>query len=350
MRTVFQEGKERLEEFFIFEDIEFCDGMLNSILRFMSSILNYEEEGEKIKPNILIGNGTKTITQVIPNKYKLKIAQVTAKDNKFNKMLKRLIPFCKNDWYIYIDIDSQNDCIEYGVIRGFTGPKGLSIKEIIFDGTEYPDAAIVFIEAMNKFEVQLTGLKGGDLLLDYRILSEHVHDFNKVIEDFALDFVSSVGEQYKPELRKVISKLMKTAYKRIHGTICMIVKNEYSHKNQLTIDGVWFDEPIDLAKYAINLLSAHPTIDCTIYETYYALTGLFIEMLNTDGITVLDDKGRIRAYNVFVKPSQDLPDIAGGARKRAAYSVAYCNEPDVIGVFFQSQDGDVFYERVDIDE
>ena len=73
-----------------------------------------------------------------------------------------------------------------------------------------------------------------------------------------------------------------------------------------------------------------------------------LEMLNIDGITVVDDKGRIRAYNVFVSPDvTDAANLSGGARKRAANYLKKQNNSGYIGVYFQSQDGMSIYERVE---
>ena len=73
---------------------------------------------------------------------------------------------------------------------------------------------------------------------------------------------------------------------------------------------------------------------------------LFIAMLNYDGITIVDNAGRIRAYNVFINNNNKLTNIVGGARKRAAYTVINSKVKKIIGVYFQSQDGEIFYEEV----
>ena len=69
-------------------------------------------------------------------------------------------------------------------------------------------------------------------------------------------------------------------------------------------------------------------------------------MLDFDGITIIDNAGRIRAYNVFIESSQDKQNkVIGGARRRAAYSILHNKNKKIIGVYFQSQDGDNFYKE-----
>jgi len=70
-------------------------------------------------------------------------------------------------------------------------------------------------------------------------------------------------------------------------------------------------------------------------------------MLNYDGITVIDNAGRILAYNVFVESEKNATrNIIGGARLRAAYSLLNTKNKRVIGVYFQSQEGDNFYKTI----
>jgi hypothetical protein len=70
-------------------------------------------------------------------------------------------------------------------------------------------------------------------------------------------------------------------------------------------------------------------------------------MLNKDGITVIDNAGNILAYNVFVEANlREVGNIIGGARKRAAYTIINTKRKDIMGVYFQSYDGEIFYAPV----
>ena len=70
-------------------------------------------------------------------------------------------------------------------------------------------------------------------------------------------------------------------------------------------------------------------------------------MLNYDGITIVDNMGRIRAYNVFIKPEKfNKNATTGGARKRAAYAIINSGIRKIVGVYFHSQEGEIFYEEV----
>jgi len=68
-------------------------------------------------------------------------------------------------------------------------------------------------------------------------------------------------------------------------------------------------------------------------------------MMNIDGMTIIDNKGKIIAYHVFLSQNDGETQVSGGARRRAALSLIKEEHTDIIGVYFLSQDGFSFYER-----
>ena len=61
-------------------------------------------------------------------------------------------------------------------------------------------------------------------------------------------------------------------------------------------------------------------------------------MLNSDGIVIFDDRGRLLGYNCFVKVTQ-AANVIGGARKRAFATLVNKLGNGLQAVFMQSQDG-----------
>ena len=105
-------------------------------------------------------------------------------------------------------------------------------------------------------------------------------------------------------------------------------------------DGIWLKEPISFSKLFTQSKSYNE-------EKLQAYADLFMNMLNFDGITVIDNQGRLRAYNVFVEPnSKKVGYIVGGARKRAAYYILSTKKKDIVGVYFQSHEGEVFFQEL----
>jgi len=124
----------------------------------------------------------------------------------------------------------------------------------------------------------------------------------------------------------------------LHGTICMVVDKDFVDKTGFLSDGTWLKEPIEFGKLFVR---SNNFDESTL--RYYA--DLITTMLDFDGITILDNAGRIRAYNVFIESNVSVNKIVGGARRRAAYSILQNKNKKIIGVYFQSQDGDNFYKE-----
>ena len=125
----------------------------------------------------------------------------------------------------------------------------------------------------------------------------------------------------------------------VNGTICVVVDKDYMD-NGLFEDGIWLKEPISFSKLFTQSKSYSE-------EKLQAFSELFINMLNFDGITIIDNLGRIRAYNVFVETnSKKVGYIVGGARKRAAYHILSSKRKDIVGVYFQSHEGEVIYHSL----
>jgi hypothetical protein len=322
------------------------EGLLNSLLRFLSKLCNYEEEEIKIRPKLIITKNIKEALKSVPYHSKIERGKGKKTGEDFDKMLKAIIPFCNLGWYVYIDI--QEDDIEYGVIRSFSGPKGLTLTETLFSNLNEESVSIVEITVASKYEIDIHGISQEKLIVDFRLISEDHLNISKMVESMSEDVVSQIEDQEtREDLRSVFNKLLKLPQQRVHGTICILVNNKYSFPNKFLSDGIWFDTPINLSEAA--LFTIRESKDIFLGEKYYGLSGLFIEMMNIDGITVIDTQGHVRGFNLFINKQNILQPsrmISGGARKRAFYSLLETKDPDIVGIYFQSQDGEIIYERM----
>lgn len=347
----FSAVKRRLRELLKTEKIILPNKFYENFLKFISKICTYEEESRKIRPTLVLGFNICSALEQVPNHYILK-AKVGKRDGSdLEKIMKALVPFCNNGWFVYMDIKST--CIEYGLLRAFNGPKGLSVTEILFDtdgiAEELIDYGLIEIKVLSIFEISISGLRKNKLIIDFRFAE---HNDNGHLDNYILvtnDITSAVLESDREILEPVFCNLLQTTAQRVHGTICLIVKSDYEFPNEFLSDGIWLKEPINLAEKA--LYTVRDSKDSISSEMFYGLTGLLIEMMNVDGITIIDNEGRIRGYNVFINQSNVREiKVSGGARKRAAYSLLNTGDPKILGVYFQSQDGNTFYERMRVNE
>ena len=346
-RVFFSHANQSIKKLFKEEGIPLTPKSIKELLPFLSKIHMYEEEERKIKPEVIIGCG---LTSMEFRKYALcdtiLIDKSTVAKNDFNQKLKPLMPFCENGWRVFISF--ENGFIKYGIMRSFNGPSALMLTDTLFSNVqeEGPQGLnFVLIDVESKHEIVLLGAHGHKLNIDFRFSQKVFDDKKKIIDDIVNDFTLDCEKMQIEKIRVALKKLFLLCQKRLHGTICLIIKADCV----LPIvgflnDGVFLDEPIAL----VDILNDTIITPDEIYslEKYYALSGVLIEMMNMDGITIIDTKGRIRAYNVFISPEKTDRQVTGGARKRAAHFLKQSKNSNIIGVYMQSQDGDINYERV----
>lgn len=314
------------------------------LISLFSSIGKYEEEGRKIRPSILFTNNMEALVRGVPSGYRIPFF-VDENEGMFYQRIKSLATFCLHEWNIYI-VASENS-ITYGIYKAFN-----SLKERKFDSQMFSSEVLkeksekifaVRIKPYSTYCINMTSLKGNVLNISYAMEEKKVINFNEEIADF-VDASFSKLRTTRNKLRE-IKILYENIFSRVlneaHGTICVVVDKEYED-NGFFEDGIWLKEPIELNK----LFNSAKTFSEAKLE---AISQVFIDMLNYDGITIVDNAGRIRAYNVFVETNQhNKSHILGGARKRAAFTIIDSGIKKIIGVYFQSQEGEVFYQRVRI--
>lgn len=312
------------------------------LFSLFSSIGKYEEEGHKIRPSILFTNNMDALVKGVTNGYKIPFFE-DENEGMFYQRIKSLATFCVHEWNIYIV--AHEDKIIYGIYKSFN-----SLKERKFDSQMFASETLkekrdkVFalrIKPYSTYCINITSIKGNMLNVSYAMEEKKIINFNEEIADF-VDASFSKLRTTKNKLKE-IKILYQNIFSRVlneaHGTICVVVDKEYEDNGYFS-DGIWLKEPIELNK----LFNSAKTFSEAKLE---AISQVFIDMLNYDGITIVDNAGRIRAYNVFVETNQNNKShILGGARKRAAFTIIESGLKKAVGVYFQSQEGEVFYQRV----
>ena len=333
------------------ERIELPDTFCKALLLFLSKACTYEEEETRIWPRIIIcsnllDNSVVKLLQATTIQF---VEEPISKTNLM-KRLKSALPFCNTGWKVFINV--QEEIVQYGIIRNFNGPTGLSVDDVLLslsdEDKESLNIHFVLIDAVSNFELRLQ-TASSNCIIDFRLTDYEEESVSKAC--FCEDLLSACeGDTTKAAI--AYKKLIDLFSRKLHGSLCCIIKHDYSLPDCVFNDGIFLKEPIDFITILDKDLaekSQTQDISATIssHEKYHAFTGILIEMLNIDGITIVDNKGRIRAFNVFVKAdTADSNTLSGGARKRAAHYLRSLKSNDYIGVYFQSQDGTSFYERI----
>ena len=140
-------------------------------------------------------------------------------------------------------------------------------------------------------------------------------------------------------IKTMYTNIFTKVINEVNGAICVVVDKEYTD-NGFFDDGIWLKEPISFKSLFTNTKSYSE-------EKLQVFVKLFMSMLDFDGITVVDNCGRIRGYNIFVETDNKRNKcIVGGARKRAVYTILNSRRKHLVGVYFQSHEGEIFYKSI----
>ncbi|MDD4211102.1 MAG: hypothetical protein PHC46_01755 [Clostridia bacterium] len=323
---------------------EFPQKFKTRFLDFFYKIGSYEEEGEKLRPNLILTNNIKEVVKAVPESYMLTLFE-DEDEILFNARMKSMLAFSKHDWIVFIEIKENG--YSYGICKTLNSIKEKSFIQIALNSdvlkvkSQNDELALVLLEAFSSTLVTLKRLGDKRLNINLSLTTINNHTFEEVIKEFVNASFSKLRTTQRKlkEMKIMYENIFEAAFKNIQGAICVVVDKDYEDKGFLA-DGIWLKHPIEFSKLFFQSKSYNEAKLLSIAE-------LFIDMLNYDGITIVDNLGRIRAYNVFVETNLNrVKSIVGGARKRAAYTIINSRRKHIVGVYFQSQDGEVFFERV----
>lgn len=340
-KIFFEDARKNVLEFF---SIEFPSLTINEVDTFISifyKLINYEEESKKIRPNILITSNINSIIRNVPSSKKILFYEDEDISN-FKARIKALMCFCRSDWSIYINFGES--IIEYGIVKTLTSIKEKSLIQIVKQKSTLETISkrsnLIILNVIGGGVCQLTGARGNKCSVCFNLNSQTEYNWDNEIDEFVEACVSKIKTTQKKlvDIKTLTTNIFHRVLRDSHGTLCIVVDKEYKDKGFLS-DGTWLKEPIEFGK----LFLRSSKFDENVLRSY---ADVLTTMLDFDGITIIDNAGRIRAYNVFIESNPDKKDrIIGGARRRAAYTILQNKSKKIIGVYFQSQDGDNFYKE-----
>ena len=314
----------------------------NRFLNFFPQIANYEEEGHKYKPAIFFTNNIDAVVKNVPNATKIVLFN-DDNENMFASRLKSLVPFCNHNWCVYISISEEN--IEYGIFRIINSIKDESLETVLFKSEILQEKSNklfgIYVYAENTWTITMRSFKGRVVNVNFALDIRVVNNWEEEIKEFVDASFSKLRTSAKKlqEIKNMYRNIFRNVSRSVDGTICVVVDSEYE-PDAFFEDGIWLTEPISFSKLFAQTNQYNEQKLATI-------SNVFVTMLNFDGITVVDNKGQIRAYNVFIETNMKVAgNIIGGARKRAAYTIINSKRPHIIGVYFQSHEGEMFYSPV----
>lgn len=340
----FDDAKNNVTNFFEREFENFPALIMSHFLNRFNDILNYSEEGRLIKPKIIFTDNIDAINRSIPKTQVMTIFE----DNEatmFNLRIKSLLAISRNDWCVFVNI--TEDKVSYGLLMSFASIKDRNLLRALEENSSLKERqnkiSCIIARPLNFYSMQLHSISGNNLVVNFSLDKSKNNIFNTEIKEFVDATFSKfrTTQRKLQDMKNMYLNIFANVLSYINGSICVIVDKDYKD-NGLFEDGTWLKEPISFSKLFSQSKSYNES-------KLQAFADLFMNMLNYDGITIVDNQGRIRAYNVFVEPnSKKVGYIVGGARKRAAYHILSTKKRDIVGVYFQSHEGEVFFQEMKI--
>jgi len=337
------DAKSKIVDFLTAEFDSFPVKLQNRFLNFFPLMSNYQEEGIKYHPKILFTDGIDTICRNLPHPKKIEMFSDT-NEHMFDSRIRALIPFCKQYWCIYIEA-AKDGTVTYGLLKNICSIKDVSLEDLVFADPEIREKldkkiSAFLVHAYTRWTVTMRSLNGNTLNTNFALDIMGHSDMDNEVAQLVDDAFAKLKTTPKKlaELKTMFINVFRNVLKDIGGTICVVVDKDYEKCDFLS-DGIWLKEPISLGKLFLQTTNYSE-------QKLISIANLFLAMLNKDGITVIDNAGNILAFNVFVETdAKEVGSIIGGARKRAAYTIINSRRKNMVGVYFQSYDGEIFYAR-----
>lgn len=337
----FNDATNAIKEVFANEYKTLPSGDVERLLSIFYRLVRWEEEGEKIRPDIIMTSNIGSIVKNIPDAVKIPF-YIDEQSVNFNQRLKALMCFCKKDWTVYINYGS--DSVEYGLVRCLNSIKDSSFTTQIFTEEKIDilktKAKLVHINVLSNGAVSIKGLHGTRLSVNFSVEDKQAFKWDDTIKRFVNDCVSKLKTTQRKlnGIKNILENIFINCFKSLSGTICLVVDKDFKDTKGIFSDGTWLPEPIEFGKLFLQSKSFNES-------KLRSFADVFMTMLNYDGITIIDNQGRIRAYNVFIESnSKVVQHVVGGARIRAAYTLLNTSSKRIVGVYFQSHDGGAFYK------
>ncbi|MBO4937326.1 MAG: hypothetical protein J6C90_03280 [Clostridia bacterium] len=337
----FGEGRQSIDAFLERQYPSMSGALRTQLMDFIPNINRYHEEGAKLRPTILFCNDINKCVKAVKDSFSLQVFE-EKDESTFRLKMKALAPFSRHGWNIYVE--KKPESVRYGIIKALNSVKDKTYEQLLFNESNLvgSDNEIVFVKGLGASTVSLKSIKEEELVIEFSLSkTAEAGDRDASLDLFVTDAFSKLRTT-KAKLacvKTLFKNVFQKAYRSIDGAICVVVDKDYKD-NGFFEDGIWLKNPIEFSKL---FLKAGSYSESKLLE----MTNLFIDMLNFDGITIIDNVGRVRAYNVFVESTNARSStILGGARKRAAYTIMNTKRKRIVGVYFQSHDGELFYNRV----
>ena len=322
IRDIVSEELEKYNRIHIPQDV------FRAVCAFLPQIVNYVEEDRRFSFKIALG--IQTVEKSYGDCYFLREENIEelrkeksgeAFVKKITGMIRNVAPFCDTFTNVIIRYDPAEQKLHAGI---YTAKQDRFRDQDAF----LIERGYVLFSPVN----------------DRGILVKNQGEAGYLPLDLGLEKSCGKRAQDQPRYRSGTCKtwdgLFERVRREVHGTICLVVEDGYSFAQDNDEDNSSRQMSEEPANNFMNGLTV-PEIDIIQSE---AGMDLFLSMLNYDGITIINTKGKILAYHA--KSHTDNENAASGGMRHQAYEYLKNNGRErYVGLYIQSQEGEIkFYD------
>lgn len=297
-------------------------------------LANLREEGAELIPEVYLYENHTEALKLLPDSDILQIGVANDPASAISEGLKKCSPLAIGGWCIYIS--QVEKTYQFGLFRGSLNPLSISVNSTLFsEPLETIKIVRLFRTATGCIELCNNISNSHCILLNDK--PENSPLPNAYAENLTDLICKDIHETIRESTKTYIGKTLEKALAACHGTLIAITKRD---KVPLFLtDGVILDFPIDLRNAVLSKFTDSKEILAEHKLNGYA--ALIQGMVSSDGITVFNTKGKLLAYNCFIKSTNQIngEKILGGARTRAYEALKSKIGNGIEAVFIQSQDG-----------
>lgn len=323
-------------------DAGFGQTEVNLVTDFVYELAEYREEGVSCHPTVYLvklESESPSLAAIAPSADRIQFGERLHADGAASVILKSTAPLAQGGWSIFVESDGSR--YRYGIFRSEASPIAVSSSELFLDYTAGIGQAVLLRNCSNRC-VEL--LNGRASRLEFSLTSakpglESVSEaFTRLAEQATMD----VAEHQRDATREYLRRLLFETSRQSHGTIVVVIPSTIGMIPDEFRDGIVLEQEIDVPD-AIKMVQEEKSADSL--ASLLSREILLRKMVQSDGITVLGSDGKVKAFRVFVKATDQERDeiakldIRGGARSRAHELLKLRIGQNLNCVFFSSQDG-----------
>lgn len=274
-------------------------------------------------PTVFLTNDIGDAARALNARHFYQIGESTANVQGTQQMLDLCRPLASGNWAVFCELRANS--MAFGMLAMGEGRAAAFGAEIALGH----DVDIVRISRFSEGPAEVTS--SGDISMKFDVQVRPALARQDAVRVFTRTITRTVQAADRPLAKLFFDSVLRMVDKAQEGCLIAIVDSRQAGVPACH-DAVMLPTPIDLPR-VVSQFRGSPSAT----EDHAALLA---SMVTSDGISVFDSAGRLRAYRWFVQLPESREGVLGGARHRAFQSLCMMvDRGDLLGAYLKSREG-----------